>query len=340
MIFTSIKKICVECKDIETDKLYFDFFLLEKKIMSFLTTYSINGISSFLRIFCLQEKETKKNVSIEYLRIFAMIGIVFFHFTDHSPVQFNSSLPININWFVLSLCSLAGGVGNCLFILTTGYLLFDRRINLKRIFYLWLEVLFYSVFSAVTMVLMLGKDFTELGKAFMPITNNVYWFMSSYFCLMLFVPIINDLIVKTKVKIIILYLLLFAWIFSVVPTFFFQNWMRGEDNIAIFILLYALGAIIKKIPIKIIKIFFIGLDFLYRSLFGCFRIYYQVFRHLSSDHLLYISNRKNSNYCFIDFPIFLFLKCKFQKYKIGRIYFFFCFFSISYSYWGIEGNYL
>lgn len=104
--------------------------------MSFFTTYPINRISSFLSVFCLQEKETKKNVSIEYLRILSMIGIVFFHFTDHSPIQFNSFLPININWFVLSLCSLAGGVGNCLFILTTGYLLFDKGINFKRIFLL------------------------------------------------------------------------------------------------------------------------------------------------------------------------------------------------------------
>ena len=194
-----------------------------------------------------------------------MIGIVFFHFTDHPPAKFINLVSMDLNWYVLSFCSLGGGVGNCLFVLTTGYLLIDKKINLKRIFYLWLEILFYSILSVIFIKLALGAEFSSISKALLPITNNLYWFMSSYFCLMLFVPILNPLIQKSKIQISFLYLFVFLWIFSILPTFFHQNWMRAPNNIAIFILLYATGAIIKKYQIKIPKFSAFALTFIFTA---------------------------------------------------------------------------
>lgn len=46
-------------------------------------------------------------------------------------------------------------------------------------------------------------------------------------------------------------------VWSILPTFFYQNWMRGINNLEIFILLYCIGGYIKLNPIKERKEIFI-----------------------------------------------------------------------------------
>lgn len=80
----------------------------------------------------------------------------------------------------------------------------------------------------------------------MPLSYDAYWFMSSYFILILLTPILNNFIHKTNIKLILLYIGIFLWVFSILPTFFHMNWMRGINNIEIFLILYTIGAIINK----------------------------------------------------------------------------------------------
>lgn len=119
--------------------------------------------------------------------------------------------------------------------------------------------------------------------------------------------------------------MLFAWIFSVVPTFLLQNWMRDEDNIAIFILLYALGAIIKKYQLKVSKYFSL---FLFCFVALCLVASEFVIKYfdISLPIAYYIFKIKKTPIIVLSIFLFYFLKCKFQKYKIGRIHFFICFF--------------
>lgn len=54
--------------------------------------------------------ETKKNSSIEFMRIFSMLCIVLFHFTDHGRVILGHDLNFNLNWLTMAFARL-GGVG-------------------------------------------------------------------------------------------------------------------------------------------------------------------------------------------------------------------------------------
>ena len=165
----------------------------------------------------------------------------------------------------------------------------------------------------------------------------VYEFLFFVWCF--FVAIINDLIVKTKIKLIILYLLLFAWIFSVVPTFLLQNWMRDEDNIAIFILLYALGAIIKKYQLKVSKYFSL---FLFCFVALCLVASEFVIKYfdISLPIAYYIFKIKKLHLLFYRFFYFIFLSVNFKNTKLVEFISSSVFFVIHYSYWRVEINYL
>ena len=200
--------------------------------------------------------ETKKNSSIEFMRIFSMLCIVLFHFTDHGRVILGHDLNFNLNWLTMAFARLGGGVGNCIFILITGYLLVLKKFTFKRVIFLWLEVLFYSFITALFLYL-IGEKIPKIDKILFPVVNNTYWFISSYIILLFLSPVLNRLLISTTKKYIFIYFLLIGTVWSILPTFFYQNWMRGINNLEIFILLYCIGGYIKLNPIKERKEIFI-----------------------------------------------------------------------------------
>ncbi|MDL2059468.1 acyltransferase [Mesosutterella sp. AGMB02718] len=185
-----------------------------------------------------------KITSIQYMRIFAMLGIIAFHFTDHSPVDFNSLHSISLNWWFFAIARMGGGIGNCVFVLISGFLLCKKnKLNLSHLFSLYSIVLFYSIFSYYISA---HLKFVPHGlfSQFFPIITAKYWFMSTYFLLIIFVPFINSILLNFKDKILKLILLIFC-ISSIIPTFTLQNYFNINSKIDIFILLYLVGGFIR-----------------------------------------------------------------------------------------------
>lgn len=143
--------------------------------------------------------ETKKNSSIEFMRIFSMLCIVLFHFTDHGRVILGHDLNFNLNWLTMAFARLGGGLGNCIFILITGYLLVLKKFTFKRVIFLWLEVLFYSFITALFLYL-IGEKIPKIDKILFPVVNNTYWFISSYIILLFLSPVLNRLLISTTKK--------------------------------------------------------------------------------------------------------------------------------------------
>lgn len=187
---------------------------------------------------------------IEYLRIFCMFWIILFHFSDHGTVIMETT-PLSINWLMLAMARLGGGIGNCIFVLITGYLMYEKQFKLMRIIKLWFETLFYSILSFVIINCVNSHMIENMGsvnilKVFFPIISNRYWFISTYILLGFLIPFLNKLIDTLNVKNHIYLMVLMFLISSVIPTFTLSSWMTSKSNIDEFILLYLIGSFIKK----------------------------------------------------------------------------------------------
>lgn len=81
---------------------------------------------------------------------------------------------------------------NC-YALASGYLMLGKKIRLSRIAGLWLEVFFYSVVISAIMMSVYRDLFCAQNTvhALTPIISNQYWYMTSYFLMYLFIPMMN-----------------------------------------------------------------------------------------------------------------------------------------------------
>lgn len=151
----------------------------------------------------MEKVSSERNYGIEWLRILSMLMVVIIHINGSGGVIENSS---GTNFWLLSnilhaLCVIAVN----LFALISGYLYFNKKIKLKNIFNLWLEVFFYSVGIAIIFYLLKLETFS--WKSFLgyclPITSGKYWYFTAYFYLFLLMPLLNIVINKTPKKFLI-----------------------------------------------------------------------------------------------------------------------------------------
>jgi hypothetical protein len=178
------------------------------------------------------------------MRLFAMLGIICFHYTDHGPINFVSLKDISSGWWTYAVCRFGGGLGNCIFVLISGYLLCIKKFKFSRLFKLYILVWFYSVASYYFGCFLGLWGLGEHGQL-TPILHNKYWFMSTYFCLMLFFPFINILLANINKKQHLILILLILFVSSVLPTFLHCHYYFVDSRLDIFVLLYLIGAYIR-----------------------------------------------------------------------------------------------
>ena len=128
----------------------------------------------------------ERSASIDLFRIISMFMVVVLHVLGAGGILTALS-PKSANWFLLggleSICIIAV---NC-FALTTGFLYVGRKIKIRNIFNLYLQVLFYSLIIALILFATGLCDFSikELLNYLLPILSGRYWYFSAYFILYL-----------------------------------------------------------------------------------------------------------------------------------------------------------
>ena len=197
----------------------------------------------------MNEIDNSRNYGIDLLRMVSMIMVVTLHILGHGGVLGSSvylSNSYNTAWLMetMAYCAI-----NC-FVIISGYVGVDRQYNLKSIFSLWTQVLFYSV--GITFIIGLWNpkflNITVILKAFLPVTTEQYWFFNSYVGLYLFMPFLNSAIntmERNKLGKYVLCLVLGISVYSTIihTDVFKTNW--GYSTIW-FIVLYVVGAYLKK----------------------------------------------------------------------------------------------
>lgn len=196
-----------------------------------------------------KQEKTERNISLEWLRIVSMLMIILLHSIDHSGVLKNLKFGSVLYWYERFIYGLVQVCVNC-FVLISGYFLVKTEFKLKKLFSLWIEVVFYSLVIKMIMIA-LGEyplSVVSLISCFAPILTGRYWFVTIYFGMYLLSPFLNIAIYamskRQHGKLIGLLFVLNSAMISIYPSF--QGMKSGGGwGLAWFTVLYITAAYIR-----------------------------------------------------------------------------------------------
>ncbi|MBQ6432186.1 MAG: acyltransferase [Oscillospiraceae bacterium] len=133
-----------------------------------------------------------RNYGIDLLRMVAMYMVCILHVLLHGGVLLESggfSGQHLLSWFLEYGARCAVN----LYALISGFVGIKSKYRVSNLAVLWLQVFLYS-FGIAVAVLIVRPDFCSgsdlVGFAF-PVLTKKYWYFSAYFCLFLFMPLLN-----------------------------------------------------------------------------------------------------------------------------------------------------
>lgn len=199
-------------------------------------------------------KKSSRNYGIDLLRIVSILFVIFLHILGHGGVlKATEGHPFRyaVAWL---LETMAYPAVNC-FVLISGYVGFrndEYKLKIKNLLVLWLTVWFYSVSITCIFRLLHPSEITsaQVLAAFLPVTNDQYWFFTYYFIMFLFTPLFHWYVHKANKPLLAATVLLIFACFSV-----YSNWMIGTSDpfglergysATWFSALYIIGAVMKK----------------------------------------------------------------------------------------------
>ncbi|MDO4963491.1 MAG: acyltransferase family protein [bacterium] len=275
-------------------------------------------------------KERKSN--IELLRIFSIFLIICFHYVYYSEYSYTN---LDLQSYIIKCILFCGELGCNLFLLITGYFYDKNKLTFKKVLKLILEVYFYyyiSLFISFRLDLVDIHNTNELIKLFFPLTNPlIYWFVTAYFLLLLFVPYLNTTINnidKSMHKQLIITSLI---VWSIIPTvygilfnysekgFFFNRFIWA-------VILYFIGSYIRKYNFnfintnkKLIRTFIITSSIMIFSIYF-FDKNYDFFNSIGTNEVAYLWTPNNIFMIILSICVFnMFLKINIKSKIINII---------------------
>ncbi len=84
---------------------------------------------------------------------------------------------------------------NC-FGLISGYLMYNHKYKSARTISLWLQVVFYGIVAVMVAAIFAPDSFNirAIVSSVLPVTHNLYWYISAYIAMCCFIPFMNKLI--------------------------------------------------------------------------------------------------------------------------------------------------
>lgn len=184
----------------------------------------------------------KRYSGIESLRLLAMLGIVICHWGGHGSWSENLHGGLLVNRAFMQLFEYFGEIGNCIFILITGYFCANKSDisygGIKRVVG---DVKFYAV-TIWLITLILGYiEFSPkaLMVALFPILYSAYWFIVPYLVVLLLSPWINNIIKTESKQMLIGYFVILGSIEIIFPMLKANT---ISSNFGLFCFVYSVGA--------------------------------------------------------------------------------------------------
>lgn len=192
---------------------------------------------------------TERNYGIDLLRPILMFMVCVLHILGKggilSAVSFGT-VEYKTFWLIETFAYFAVDA----FAIISGYMAsYDKPCKPRKIIGLWFQVFFYSfVVTAIFAASGLYSEFSKIAlcRAALPVTFGTYWYVTAYFVVFLFAPIINKFIAGTSENTARKLLLVFFFIFTVLESVNFSFKTVGGYSPLWLVVLYIVGALSKK----------------------------------------------------------------------------------------------
>lgn len=209
----------------------------------------------------IQTAKSGRQANFELLRILAMFMVVIMHYISRSQAlpeygrELDSVAVTAV--FLESFCLVAVNV----YVLLSGYFLSAAAFSWKRLLRLYLQVLFYTVFIPVVLVLLGLLPLSEISyfyflvEMFLPGLSGQYWFVTAYILMCLFAPFLNEALERLPKKRLEQLLAALLFYFCLGKTFLpmpLPMDKMGYD-FGWFLVLYVIGGYIRRYGIPFLK---------------------------------------------------------------------------------------
>lgn len=190
-------------------------------------------------------KLLKRNSNLELLRILSIVLIIFHHYAWYG-IYIHDDSERDASKYIVTFLEMGGKYGVGIFILISGYYLWNSVFTTKRIMKVYVETYYYSllgllIFSQVVEERLQIKD---IVNSIFPFTYEKYWFSTTYIILLFFSPFLNILIKSINKKQYEMLLVILVVIYSIIKTIFATD--LTSSNITGFGMCYLIGAYISK----------------------------------------------------------------------------------------------
>lgn len=191
----------------------------------------------------------KRNASVDLFRLIAAFSVVVLHILGQGGILYGASSG-SINYWIAWLLEISAFCAVDCFALISGYVMVDKKIKLKNLINLWMQVFVYSIIITGIVFIFVpeSRNGTNLLAAFAPIICRQWWYVSSYFGLFILMPFLNagiDRLSKKSYEIILAAILIIVCVLDCIIPIDPFNLNSGYSAIWL-IMVYLFGAYIKK----------------------------------------------------------------------------------------------
>lgn len=172
----------------------------------------------------MNQKSAMRNQGIDLLRIVAMFMVLLLHVLGQGGILKNlvSTPPVFLSKYSAAwLLEIAAYCAVNCYAIITGYNYYGTEVKWNKIVELWLQVVFYSLgITILYLALGRGVNSSIWFKSLLPVTSSCYWYVTAYFGMFIFIPMMNIFLESFSKRRLEIVLFSSFIIFSVLPTIF------------------------------------------------------------------------------------------------------------------------
>lgn len=200
-----------------------------------------------------ESKVIKRNYGIDLLRIISMFMIVILHCLGRGGILSNSivnSSQYKITWMLEIICFCAVDI----FALISGYVSYreeESKVKYSNYINIWFQVVFYGLLITIIFDIFNISDISISNYiiSFFPVSTGAYWYFTAYSALFVLMPLINKAIRNIDNSLLKKIFIMIIIVFSIYDTIVNRFELNNGYSFIWILLLYVLGAIIKKCDI-------------------------------------------------------------------------------------------
>lgn len=135
----------------------------------------------------------ERNWGIDLLRLVSMFMIVLLHVLGQGGILGNV-VPFSKQYYVAWLLESASYCAVNCYALISGYVGIYSQIRYSKLTVLWMQMVFYNIcitiFFYIENSMLVNKR--NILEMFLPITSEEYWYLTAYFGMCMFIPLVNS----------------------------------------------------------------------------------------------------------------------------------------------------